>query len=136
MNSQSFHRPFEPWRLYAAKGRQCAGENNSAADRIGVRCVVASDTEKYLSTAIQLVALSTLRAGRGTVRGRIGKRMNTVLLSLHRCPIQDSTIYPGCNGFTKCLTSLLVLAPLHVVQGLDAHDFHFAPRQEIERSVN
>ena len=98
MSSHLYHQLFKPRGLYAPEGRQCAGEDVLCSDRVGVSLVVAADTQKILSTAIQLTTPSTHGARPRSV-GRIdSNKPNTVRLSLIFDPVEYSSVEPGCNG--------------------------------------
>ena len=111
MNSHLYHGLLKPRGLYTPEGHQCSGENVLCSDRIGIGDVATLDTQEILSTAIQRIARSTIRARSRSI-GRIdANKPNTVRLGMMFDPGEHSSIEPGCNGFTKRFTSVLLFPP-------------------------
>ena len=136
MNSRLLHCLYELAGLYAPQSFQGTSEHVACPNMIGVGRVATANARKMLSLSVVTIAPSTLGARLRSVRGRNGVKLHTVLFGLMSNPRKNSAIGPRCDCFSKCLTSFLLFATLHVMQLLDSKRCQRTPRQKIDGPVN
>lgn len=138
MNSHLYHDLLRPWGLYAPKNRQGTNEDVRCSDKVGIRCVAATDTTKLLSLAIILRHLATELTG--TLPGGIGRRhrhkQNTVLLRFGLYPVEHLPVCPGCHSLSKSFAPILLISPFHVVQFLHTYGTKRGPGQLVESLID
>ncbi len=115
---------------------QGANENVLCSNKVGIRAVVASDTQKVLSPSVFLCHRSTAWTFLGGISGINSNKTNTVLFCQLFDPCYHLPICPRGYCFTKSLPPVGSLAQFEVFQVLDSQNTKRIPRELLGNPVD